>query len=307
MITSIFSKSKPINFLIVFFISLLALFTAVYKLDDTQLTMIYGIKLSASFLCFYFSVLVLDFIVGKNHLSLKSNFEILLFSLFLLAVPQIVLNHNVVISNFLILLALRRIVSMRTSKNVKNKLFDAALLIGFASLFYFWSILFFALIFAALLFYYENHIKNWLIPFFGLIAVFVLTVCYSILFNDDFFSALNLQPQVSFDYSGYNSIQFIVAITMLLSFGIWSSVFYLRSINAKKKTTRSSYKVVFVAAIIGSVIAILSPIKQGSEFLFLFAPFAIVITNYIESIQERWFREVFLVAMIVIPFLLLVL
>ena len=35
MITSIFSKSKPINFLIVFFISLLAFFVAILRFDET--------------------------------------------------------------------------------------------------------------------------------------------------------------------------------------------------------------------------------------------------------------------------------
>ena len=43
------------------------------------------------------------------------------------------------------------------------------------------------------------------------------------------------------------------------------------------------------------------------EFLFLFVPLAIIIGNYIESIKEKWFKELFVSLLLVIPFLLLML
>ena len=307
MITSIFSKSKPINFLIVFFISLLALLYAIFKLDETGFSFLHILKLGLVFLLCYSSILLLDFIVSKNFLSQKSYYEILLFSLFLLTTPQIFLNKDIVLANFFILLALRRIVSLRTQKGLEKKLFDAAFLIGLASLIYFWAILFFPFIFVALLFYSDNQFKDWIIPFLGLLTVFLLAVSYSIIVNNDFFSALNFQPEVSFDISNYNSGRSITTITTVLSFGLWSSLFYLRDIKKKMKTFRPSYKVVFAASVIATLIIILSPNKNGSEFLFLFAPISIIITNYIETIEEKWFKELFLLALIVIPFVLLVL
>ena len=307
MITSIFSKSKPINFLIVFFISLLAFIYAVFKLDETDFTFLHFSKLIVVFFGCYCSILLLDFIVSKNFLSQKSYYEILLFSLFLLATPQIFLNKEIVLANFFILLALRRIVSLRTQKDLVKKLFDASFLIGLASLVYFWAILFFPLIFIALLFYSDNQFKDWITPFLGISAVFIMAVSYSIIVNNDFFSALNFQPKVSFDLNNYNSLRSITTITTLLSFGFWSSLFYLRGIKKKMKTFRPSYKVVFAASVLATLIIILSPKKNGSEFLFLFAPLSIIITNYIETIEEKWFKELFLLALIVIPFMLLVL
>jgi hypothetical protein len=46
---------------------------------------------------------------------------------------------------------------------------------------------------------------------------------------------------------------------------------------------------------------VLAPNKNGSEFLFIFAPLAIIITNYIESIKETWFAEVFVWLLIITP------
>ncbi|WP_452225493.1 DUF6427 family protein [Lacinutrix chionoecetis] len=307
MITSIFSKSKPINFLIVFVLSFLALLIAIYKFAEIPLSTLSIFKFTAIFICCYVSVLLVDFIVTKNSLSQKGNAEVLLFSAFILAVPQIFLNWEIILSNFFILLALRRIISLRTQKEHVKKLFDAGFLIGLASVFYFWALLFFILVFFALLFYAESQVKNWIIPFLGLAAIAVISIGFSIIYNDDFFTTLNVNPQMSLDFSAYNSIQFIVVITMLLSFGIWSSLFYLKDIRKKMKTFRPSYKVVFIACVIALVIVVIEPNKNGSEFLFLFAPLTIIISNYVETIEERWFKELFVLLIFIIPVVLLLL
>ncbi|WP_034060332.1 DUF6427 family protein [Lacinutrix jangbogonensis] len=307
MITSIFSKSKPINFLIVFSLSLLALFVAIYKYSYITLNRDSISKFAPIFLCCFLSVLLVDFIVTKNSLSKKRNTEVLYFTAFLLTIPQVFLNWEIVLSNFLVLLALRRIISLRTQNEHIKKLFDAGFLIGLASLFYFWSLLFFILIFLALLFHAESEVKKWIVPCIGLTAVAMTSISLSIILSDDFFSVLNMDTNVSFNFNAYNSIQFIVAITMLLSFGLWASIFYLKDISNKKKTFRPSYKVIFAMFILALFLVIIAPKKSGSEFLFLFAPLAIIISNYIETINEKWFKTLFVIFILVIPFVLLVL
>ncbi len=307
MITSIFSKSKPINFLIVFFISLLAFFVAILRFDETELTASYIVKLNLVFLSCYFSILLTDFIVSKNYLSQKSNYEVLFFSLFLLLFPKVFLHLDIILANLFVLLALRRLLSLRSQKELIKKLYDAAFLIGIATLFYFWAILFFVIIFVTLFFHSKNRLEHWFIPLLGLITVAIIAIACSVIFNNDFFSVLNITPHVSFDFSLYNSVQFIVATTLLFSFGIWSSIYYLKAIKKKKKVLRSTYKIVFTACCIAIIIMLLSSIKDGSEFLFLFAPLAIIITNYAEMINEKWFKELFILLMVITPFILLML
>lgn len=307
MITSIFSKSKPINFLIVFLLSALALLITIYKYIGFVLTTVTFFKLAAVFLCCFLSALLVDFIVTKNSLSQKGNAEVFIFSFFLLTIPQVFLDWEIVVSNFLVLLALRKTLSLRTQKEHIKKLFDAGFLIGFASLLYFWAILFFILIFVALLFYAESEIKKWMTPFLGLLAIALLATGFSIIVNEDFFTTLNINPIVGFNFNAYNSIQFIVGITMLSSFGLWSSIFYLKDIKKKKKTFRLSYNVVFMACMLATILVIIAPKKDGSEFLFLFAPLTIIISNYIETIEEKWFKILFVSLLLVIPLALLAL
>jgi len=307
MITSIFSKSKPINFLIVFFISLLAFFVAILKFDETELSAGYIVKLNLVFLSCYFSILITDFIVSKNYLSQKSNYEVFFFSLFLLLFPKVFLQIDIILANLFLLLALRRLLSLRSQKEFIKKLYDASFLIGIATLFYFWSILFVFIIFVTLFFHSKNKIEHWFVPILGLLTVGIVGSACSVIFNNDFFSILNISSEVGFDYSHYNSAQFIASITLLFSFGIWSSVYYLQSIKKKKKVLRATYKIVFATSCIAFLVILLSPVKDGSEFLFLFAPLAIIITNYAEMIKEKWFKEIFILLIVITPFILLML
>lgn len=307
MITSIFNKSKPINYIIVFVITVIAFITARKNLIIDTITIAFVLKQIAILGVCVLTILVFNFIVSKNKLTQTHNFEIVLFSLFLLAIAQATTDVNILISNLLVLLGLRRIISLRSQKNIKNKLFDAALFVAIASVFYFWAILFFITILYSLIVYTNNNIKHWIIPFMGVGAVFSVFVGASVIFYNDLFEIFKASRNVNYDYSPYNSTRYLIAITMLISFGIWSSLFYLESIRRKKKELRGSYKIINMAAILAFVIILLAPNKDGSEFLFLFAPLSLIIINYIEIVEDKWFKEIFLSVLMIGPFLLLML
>lgn len=307
MIASIFRKSKPINFVVVFFITLLAFFIAnIKQLQEPITGALFLEKMADLGLC-CLSILTLNFIVVKNNLTKNNNYQILLFSLFFLTLPQILVYEKMLLANFFILLGLRKLIALRSQKSIMKKLFDAGFWITIASFFYFWSILFFVVIMASLLLYTDNKLKHWIIPFMGPTAVFIIGTGISVIMYDDFFKIFNIMPQVSYDFSNYNKIQYLVAITTFISFGLWSSIFYLKGLNNKKKAARPSFKIIFIALMVAFIISVSAPQKNGSEFLFMFAPLAIIITNYIETIEEKWFKELFLFVLTVVPFVLLVL
>lgn len=307
MIASVFNKSKPINFVIVFFIMLLAFSIANIKPFLESITIGSFLSKTAWFFVCFFSVLLLNFMVSKNSLTKSNHYQILLFGLFFLLFPETTTHGNILMANIFVLLGLRRILSLRTQIKIKKKLFDTAFYFALASLFYFWTILFFILIFATLLLYTDNRVKNWIIPFAGLATVFIMATCTSVILYDDFFEIFNKSAAPNYNYSIYNTPQYLIAITMLFSFGIWASIFYVKLVQKKKKAFKPSFKIILMALIIAMVSVILSPQKNGGEFLFLFAPLSIIMTNYIESIKEKWFKELYVLLIIMIPFVLLML
>ncbi len=301
MITRIFDKSKPINFVIVFSITLFAFLSAQFKFSLGEWNVDYVIRQVAAFLLCLMNLVLLNFIVSKNNLTQKSSYKILLFSLFFAMVSFSMNNLSILISNLFILLALRRIISLKSLLKVKKKLLDASVLIAIASLFHFWSILFMLLVFAALVFYSENKFKNWIIPFVGIITVASVFIAYHIIRFDNYGNPLNYVDTIDFNYENYNDPKLIIAITVFLSFGVWASFFYINSINKKLKTFRPSFIIVLIMAILSVVVALISPDKNGSELLFLFAPLAVIITNYIEVIEEKWFKEILIIVLVMIP------
>jgi hypothetical protein len=253
------------------------------------------------------SVFVLDFLVSRNNLTKKNSYKILIFGLFVALLPETILNSKLLLANFFILLALRRILSLRSNKDIKKKLFDASFWICIATLFYFWSILFYVLIIAALILYSIVDIKNWIVPFIGALTVVIIGVSYMIIMDYNILDYSNNLISFSFDFSTLNSKRIVVSATIILSYGVWSLLYFVRHLKAKSKKSRPSFLLIIFAVVVGLLILAVSPNKNGSEFLFLFAPLSIIVTNYLETISEKWFKEVLLLGLIVTPILILLL
>jgi len=247
------------------------------------------------------SIFVLSFFVNKNNLTKQNSFKILCFSLFLACMPETIQHGNIIIANVFILFAIRRIISLRSNLNIKKKLFDAAFWITLASLFYFWTILFLILVFAALIFYSIGQVNNWIIPFTGILTVVLIVVSYHIITENTFGDIFNYMDGMSFEFSSYNKLSLIISITIILSLTLWAMFFYIKKLQDKSRTYRPSFILILVALIIGITIVVIAPNKNGSEFIFMFAPLAIIMTNYIESIKDTWFAEVFVWLLVVTP------
>jgi predicted MFS family arabinose efflux permease len=157
------------------------------------------------------------------------------------------------------------------------------------------------LVFAALIFYSIGQINNWIIPFTGILTVVLIVVCYYILIENSFGDINRYVDGLSFDFSNYNKLSLIISITIILSSGLWALFFYISKLQDKTRAYRPSFILILIALIIGSTIVILAPNKNGSEFIFLFGPLAIIMANYIESIKETWFAEVFVWLLIITP------
>ena len=161
--------------------------------------------------------------------------------------------------------------------------------------------MFFILIIASLIFYSISNFKNWIIPFIGLLTIVIILTSYSIIENNQFIDLSNYLDTISFDFTTYNVLNIIIGITILFSLGLWALLSYIRNLKNKIRTQRPSHILVIIAFLISVIIVLIAPNKNGSEFVFMFAPLSIIIANYIESIKEQWFAELFIWILIITP------
>lgn len=254
-----------------------------------------------------FFILLLDFIISKNNLTKKNGYAILTFGLLFGLFPEALKYSDLLFANLFVLFALRRLISLQTNLHLKKKLFDAGFWIMMATLFHFWAILFFAVVIVALIYHSKNNLKNVIIPFVGVATVILLLVAYNIIVHDTFIKSTNFSRFASIDYTVYNRGDFILKFTVLFTSFVWTLIYFFRNIQDKNKKLKPSFFLIAWSSIIAVLIAIIAPIKNGSEFLFLFAPFSIIMANYIEVVSEKWFKEVFISLLILVPIISLLL
>lgn len=254
-----------------------------------------------------FFILLLDFIISKNYLTKKNGYAILTFGLLFGLFPEALKYSDLLFANLFVLFALRRLISLQTNLHLKKKLFDAGFWIMMATLFHFWAILFFAVVIVALIYHSKNNLKNVIIPFVGVATVILLLVAYNIIVHDTFIKSTNFSRFASIDYTVYNRGDFILKFTVLFTSFVWTLIYFFRNIQDKNKKLKPSFFLIAWSSIIAVLIAIIAPIKNGSEFLFLFAPFSVIMANYIEVVSEKWFKEVFISLLILAPIISLLL
>ena len=307
MITNFFKQAKPIHFVLIStFLLMVFIASKIYVIHE-PLTFTLFAKQAFYFAIVLASLFILDFFASRNSLTKKNSYKLLMFGLFMAMLPETLLNSRTLMANFFILLALRRIISLRTQKDVKKKLFDAAFWISIATLLYFWAVLFFILIFAAMVVYSIINIKNWIVPLTGVLAVIIIWASIMLLTNTDFSSYLDKLFVYNFDFTGLNSARIIISTTILISYGTWGSFYFIKHLKDKSKSLRPSFTIIIISSIIALLIILISPYKDGSEFIFMFAPLSIIMTNYLEVTKEKWFQEVLVWVLILIPTVFLIL
>lgn len=291
MITSIFSKSRPINYILTTL--LLVICFTIYQFSTSYNT-ISGFEIAKKvvFLVLLIgSLFVSNFITKKNGLSKDNSYTFLLFCIFFILFPTTLSNGYLIVSNGLILLALRRLISMQSLITPKEKIFDASLWIFIASLFHFWTILFMLLVFISIIFHVSRDYRNWIIPFISLATVVVITVLLALIFDPNFISRYIANIRVDFD------IWYIKTVFQSSSLGVYiiialvaffTMIFILSN---KSLNMQASYKKIIFAFIIGLVVFFISPNKDNGYFIFTFVPVAIMLTNYLETIEKYWIKE----------------
>lgn len=294
MITSVFKKSTPLNFSLV--VILMLVFFLIYQFQDLSWTnsLFLILKKVALFCILLASVFITNFVVKKNGLSKDSTYTIFFYFLLLLFFPSVLDNTNLIVSNFFILLALRRLISLQSLKASKEKIFDASLWIFLASLFHFWSIIFIVLVFISIIFHVSRDYRNWFLPFIAFFTAAILFLLYAAVFNVNVIEYItrSVTTDFSIDYftNNYQNAAFSIYATIALFFVI--SMF--ATLSNRPQLLHVSFKKIIASFFIGIVIFLISSNKSNDLLLFTFAPLAIMATSHIEIVQLKLKQEIVL-------------
>lgn len=283
MLANFFSKSKPVNFIliIVLFFIYYVLDNFIYRSATINLDVLAVIPLYLGVFFLY------NFIIAKNRLTKDDSYAFLLFIIGLGCLPLLNVAYVLLVKYILLLLFLRRIYSLRTLKSIYEKLFDSGLWLGVLFLVSPEYILYLFLLFAAVLLFIKLTFRTVVVPILGFLTPIFLFFTYHFYVDtlDDFYQLFNIGFTLNFSIYSFG----FYAVT-LSTFGLVTFIsILLRSgrIFSVSNRFKRSWSLLLLHLLVSLVSLFLIDAKDGTELIAVLIPSTILIANWIQSVERK--------------------
>jgi hypothetical protein len=298
MLANFFSKSKPVNFIII-----IALFLIYYVLD----TFIYrstaiNIKVVVVIPLYLGIFFLYNFIISKNRLTKDDSYAFLLFVVGLGCLPLLNVSYVVLIKYSILFLFLRRIYSLRTLKLVYEKLFDSGLWLGVLFLTSPEYVLYLFLLFASVLLFVKITFRTMVIPIVGFLIPLFLFFTYHFYVDtlDDFYQLFDIG--FTLDFNSYTSSFYVSTLSV---FGVATLIAVLLK-SGKIFSVSNRFKRSWILLLVHLLIALASlflvEVRDGTELIAILIPSTILIANWIQSVERKLIVNIVLLLFLVISF-----
>jgi hypothetical protein len=291
MIASLFSKTRPINYAFIFIMLFFCFFLYQIQVPNESFNTNTLFSKFGVLLLVFFSFFLVNFISLKNALTQNDNYAILLYLVFILLFPSVLNDSKIVVSNVFLLLALRRLISLKTLSSSKEKIFDASFWIFLSAIFHFWSILYIVLVFISIVFHSGKDYKNWILPFVSFFCVWILYIATSLILYDNY--SINKDVfEVSFNFFDFKNSYENMTLAAFVSISVLFFASQTIDYQNKPLNMQSSYKQIYFAFILSIGIYVFSANKSNDLLLYSFAPLSILGANMFEKMENSIYKEV---------------
>lgn len=301
MIASLFSKTQPINYALVLIMLFSCFFLYQFQVPNENFTLGDLFSKFFVFLLLLLSFFLVNFISLKNTLTQNDNYAILLFLVFILLFPTVLNNIKIVLSNVFLLLALRRLISLKTLISSQGKIFDASFWIFISAIFHFWSVLYIILVFISIVFHFGKEYKNWVLPFVSFFCVWILYIATSLILYDNY-SINKSVYQVDFNFFDFKDVYQNMALSLFVSISVLFFASQTIDYQNKPLNMQSSYKQVYFAFLLALGIYVFSANKSNDLLIYTFAPLSILGANMFEKMENSIYKEVSLYLLLGVGF-----
>ncbi|NNE03751.1 MAG: hypothetical protein HKN52_11385 [Eudoraea sp.] len=303
MISSVFGKTKPVNYIILLaFLFLLYWYVhlILFHLEYDTSSLINQVLISSLVL---FTVFLVDFIVHRNQINETNSYAILFYVLLFVVFPEVVTDNQAILCSFFVLLAARRLISMRTLKNIQQKVFDASLWIMISSFFYDWAIIFMILVFMSIYFYDPKNFKNWLIPLVAFITIGLIASSWLVFTNRvDFFQEhfiFSISSEINLSSYWLSQLR----LNLFLALVILAILLAFVNLNRFGQGRIISIRLIATLLVISIFITLIKTSEGLYPVVLTFFPTAVILARYIEVFKRKKLKEILLIVIVIVPFI----
>lgn len=258
---------------------------------ESQLSPLINVLIAVAFT--FMQALYLNKIVNKYNLLARPTFlPALLYISFASMLNSFLVLTPALISNFILIAIIDKLLSIYYHNSTKSLLFDLGLLVAIGALFYFPFIAFFPIIWISLFIFKPFNWREWVVGLIGFSTVFVnLFFIYFLLDRSaefkNIWSPLRKSFQAALPQQNYDYLVLIIPAIILLLFLIKITHKFYKSIVH----TRKSFQVLGFVFILGLASFYLNFTFHESHFLLCVPPIAIYTAYYFNHGTIRWFYE----------------
>ncbi|WP_343328659.1 DUF6427 family protein [Polaribacter staleyi] len=289
MLANFLEKSKPINFIVYLGLFFCFFLITVFTSNFTGYQTIENLSFLLLFLVVFFFY---NFIVSKNKLTFDHSYAFFIFVLTTILFISKLLESKALLMLIIYLLFLRKTYSLRSSKQVIQKLFDSGFWLGILFILEPFTLVFILIIYASILLRKKVSIHTLLTPITGFISPLIIYFAY-LFWNDAtekihhlfYFKTINSL----FIYTKDNTIWIFGTILLLTISSIFLKSPKAFSIN---NSFKKSWTLLIINTVIAVTYALIITNKNGSEIVYLLVPASIIIANGFETIDKMLVKNI---------------
>lgn len=293
MLANFLSNSKPINFIV--FLSLFVLmfilvsYNSVFAYEFSLGTLL---KISGFFFLFLINFFFFEFILSKNSLTRDNFYAFFTYTLLLSFLLSYMLNFKILILSILTLIFLRKIYSLKSLKQVLQKLFDAGFWLGIACIIEPVLALYWVVIYTGIYLHKKITIHTLFTPIIGFSVPLIIYFTYCFWFEKtaEFYSLFFVNYTNTLVFYEENTVVWFLWALLLIT--IVAMVLKFPKAIAVNNSFKKNWILLLFNLVIASIIIFVAPQKNGSEIIYVLFPAAIIIANGFEAIKNTFAKNI---------------
>ncbi len=302
MLARFFQKSEPISFVSLLFLLFVFIIIRFFIPLPTGVDLGFVLQSFSVFLFFTFVVFLANFIIEKNHLTSTNFYAIFIFVLILGLFPTVFSFSKISLSHLFILLAVRRIYSIRSKKLLLSKLFDSGFYMGVAFLLYPLSFLYVLLIYVSYFIYKKIIDKNLLLPLIGFLTPVFIVFTYFYVFDKLSVFISLIEININFEILEHFTTSSIIPIMFIMGILIIALLKIITKWQSFDGKDKNSTKLIVAHLLISMFILLTNNLKIEYTIQFIFFPSAILIGDLLFLVRKNWIKNLLLYSLVILAF-----
>lgn len=293
MLANFFRKSN-LNNQSVLIIMALALFIGVQARANQTFTATDISLIGLRLLIWFVLLLLTQFIAQKNDLTRNSSYALLFYIGFQCYFPNMLLEVRALLAQLLLLMAQRRLLSLQTLNAPKEKILDATLLIGIASLLYFWLGIFILLIYISIIFDVSRSYRNWIIPIVGALGVALGANLLSFFVDYQITAEWQNIPLYEVDWNRLMQQLQFVPLTLFSVFVVYFTGNMMVNLQSRPIVLQGNFKKLITCVCLVIIAYLFDANKTFALLGICFFPLSLMGASQLEYLKNKWVANILL-------------